>query len=98
MRGNDIPSKDIVLDLEPVPANILCGEILQESEEEEEQQVLLSMYEVRSNCADCGRNVLFTCSASTPAIRTLEELLVESTLNLWCVACVKKRRSSHGKP
>lgn len=96
MRGNAIPSEDIVLDLEPIPANLLSDEILQESEEEEEQQVheTLSLYEVGSNCAECGRKVLFTCSASRDGIIQLEELLVNSSINIWCVRCSKERKNN----
>lgn len=91
MRGNDVDAKDIILDLEPMPANLLCDEVLQP--EEEEQQVQLSLYEVGTNCADCNRRVLFTCSATQTAIRLVETLLLESSLNLLCVRCTKEKKN-----
>lgn len=83
--------KDIVLDLEPLPANLLSDEVLQPEEEEEEQ--VLSLFEVGSQCAECSRKILFTCSATSDGITSLHELLVKSALNLWCVTCVKARKS-----
>lgn len=100
MRGHELPPNDIILDLEPYPANIICGEILQDSDEEEEERQVhqLSLFEVGSNCADCSRKILFTCSASSTGIRTLEQLLVASSVNLLCVSCAKTKKSNHGKP
>lgn len=92
MRGKDVAPKDIVLDLQPIPANLLSDEVLQPSDEEEEQ-VQLSLYEVGTNCADCSRRILFTVSATDESIRLLEEQLVESSLQFWCVSCVKAKKS-----
>lgn len=90
-------AKDIVLNLEPIPSNLLCGEVLQP--EEEEEQVQLYLYEVGTNCADCDRKVLFTCSATEGAIRLLQSTLVESTLSFLCVRCSKEKKSKiqHGR-
>lgn len=88
-------TKDIVLHLEPLPANLLSDEILQDDSEEE--QVQLSMYEVGTNCAECSRKVLFTCSATDCAIRSLQALLVESDLNFYCVRCAKALKSADRK-
>ncbi|UBK24600.1 E7 [Eptesicus regulus papillomavirus] len=94
MRGRDVDSKDIVLDLEPIPANLLSDEVLQPEEEEEQQlQVQLSLYEVGSNCADCDRKILFTCCATEDAIRLLQLSLVDSSLSYLCVPCAKQKKA-----
>lgn len=98
MRGNEVNVRDIVLDLEPIPANLLSDEVLQEGEEEElSQQLQLSLYEVGSNCAECDRRVIFTCSAIPDAILLVQQLLLEDSFKLVCLSCVRKRRRNGGR-
>lgn len=92
MRGNAVSTKDIVLDLEPIPANLYADEVLQ-PEEEEEEQVQLCLYEVGTNCAECCRKILFTCSATSDGINQLHKLLLDNSLSYLCVPCVKEKKS-----
>lgn len=95
MRGDRPTVKQLDIDLEELvlPINLLSDEQLPVEEEVEVE--LKEPFRVSTCCGICHTNVRLFVLATTPAIRGLEQLLLED-LNVVCVSCAKKE-SKNGR-
>lgn len=97
MRGIKVDLQDIVVGEVPEPVDLICDEVLQP--EEEEQQVheptIQETYEVSICCGCCHRPIRFVCLASISSIRGLQSLLLGS-LDFVCLQCVNDQKLNHG--
>lgn len=93
---NEPPLSGIVLDLQPEPFDLHCAEVLQESEEEQEQveQLSLEPYEVGSACGSCDKKVKFSVLADADAILLLQQLMVEDSLKFLCNVCARRNKDN----
>lgn len=89
MRGDTVTIKDIELHLEDLvmPANLLSNESLSPDDTPEEEQ--LSPFKVDSLCERCNNYIRICVTATTGAIRVLEQLLLASQLSFLCPGCAR---------
>nr|AYA93444.1 MAG: E7 protein [Human papillomavirus] len=96
MRGAEPTVEGIELDLHELvlPVNLIAPEeslSLDEVPEEEQK----SPYQVDTYCNSCRTGVRFCVFATTAAIRTLQQLLLEE-LSFLCISC-SRNRCHHGR-
>ncbi|CAF05703.1 E7 protein [Human papillomavirus 95] len=92
MRGAAPSIADVDLNLHElvVPANLLSDEVLQLSEEEdEEREEELLPFRIDTCCYNCEANVRITLYAVAFGLRVVEQLLLEGKVIFCCVGCAR---------
>ncbi|ACU27451.1 E7 [Canis familiaris papillomavirus 5] len=100
MIGKDATLRDIVLEEQPTPLDILwCDEELTPSDDEEEEPTSnqnLSPFRIQTHCGTCERGIRIVVLCTQEGIHCLETLLCNNT-SFCCPVCAATYKFDHGR-